>query len=478
MVARRQTADPIGIERVPPHDLDAEVALLGCILREPEQLGRVRPLIAAQDFYRKDHAQVFRAMIATEETGTPPDPLLVYDALARQNIDFDAKAMLGELFGSVDSPAHAPHYARLVRDKAELRRIIQAGHLAMVEAYEPGADPKSIQQRALQAVTEAATPSATAAVTWKTIEEEDPLHDEPDWLWDRYVARERITLLSAHPGAGKSTLYYGLIAAMLQGVPFLGVKTTASSAVILSEESPSDWRARAKRFGLHDCAWLDKRDLNPHQGLDVYCEEAYRRALQIGAYLVVIDSWSEWAAFGKDEEKDAGAVRQALVPVHMLASRGMAVILVHHLRKADGEEGTGARGSGHLLGAVEAGLELRRFGKRMEGEDFRCLTVAKSRHPTPPQDLVYSHDPGTPQASPRDFVARGHPSTIRRDNVVRRVVEWVAAQPEPVSADDVMASLHMQQKAARDALKAAYVDGALEREGSGLRGDPYRYRGR
>lgn len=469
------------LERVPPHDTDAEIAVLGSLLLDPSLLPAVKRQLRPADFYRGAHRAVYQAALELDTKGEPADPLLVRDhLLASKNgalRDTDVPSFLADLVDAVATPAHAAHYAALVRKASDLRGIITAGSRLQSGAWEPGADPVELQRAALEEIAEAAQPRTAGELPWRDLNSEDDDLDEPEWLWNGYLALERITLLSGHAGCGKTTLYYGLISAMIRQAPLLGRSTAYSPAVILTEEAPSDWRPRAKRFGLEHCSWLDRSALHPKRPLDVYLDEAYKRAYATGAYLIVIDPWAKWAGFGPDEEKDAGAVERALQPVHAVAGKGMAVLGIHHLRKSDGDEGTGVRGSGHLLASVETSLELRRFGLGRGGgqEDLRVLTVAKSRYPSPPGDAVYHHDPGVDADTA--FTLRGDPRAVRKTAGIRRVVDYVEAAPGWVDADTVAEALGAQRQTTRKALAEAFTDGVLQRSGSGKRGDPYKYKG-
>ncbi|MBX9626840.1 MAG: AAA family ATPase, partial [Gemmataceae bacterium] len=76
----------------------------------------------------------------------------------------------------------------------------------------------------------------------------DPAAPAPgaDWVWDGYLARGNLTLLTSRWKAGKTTLIAGLLRALGAGTPFLGRPVAAGHAVVLSEESPEHWAARGR----------------------------------------------------------------------------------------------------------------------------------------------------------------------------------------------------------------------------------------
>ncbi len=115
------------IERVPPHDLEAELAVLGSILLDGETMGMVVPILKPDDFYRSNHARVYEVMQSLYERGDPVDVLLVRRECERQGLLAQiGDEFLAELAMVVRSPAHAEHYAYIVREKAIARALIQA----------------------------------------------------------------------------------------------------------------------------------------------------------------------------------------------------------------------------------------------------------------------------------------------------------------------------------------------------------------
>src|SRR5205085_9885129 len=75
---------PAGLlTRVPPHDLEAEMALLGSLLLDGEMVGAVVPLLRPDDFYRTAHRRLYETILSLYERGEPCDVLLVMKELER-----------------------------------------------------------------------------------------------------------------------------------------------------------------------------------------------------------------------------------------------------------------------------------------------------------------------------------------------------------------------------------------------------------
>ena len=134
---------PECIDRLPPHNLDAERALLGAILVNPAAIDEVAFLQPA-DFYRQMHGAIFTAMLAVAARGTPPDVVLVADELG-------AEADTGYLARlTLDCPTSifTEHYGRIVDRTALYRRLIAAAGRIASLAYENDPAPADVRERA------------------------------------------------------------------------------------------------------------------------------------------------------------------------------------------------------------------------------------------------------------------------------------------------------------------------------------------
>lgn len=120
---------------VPPHNVEAEQAVLGGILIDPEAFARVSWL-RPEDFFRQDHQLVFQAIRALPK-GMPPDMVTVGDQLGEDLAEVGSNGYLASLVNQTPTSANIHHYAQTVRDKAVLRQVIQtAGEV--VEAARSG----------------------------------------------------------------------------------------------------------------------------------------------------------------------------------------------------------------------------------------------------------------------------------------------------------------------------------------------------
>ena len=125
--------------RAPPHDLDAERALLGAVLLDEHAVGNVVTLVAAEDFYRPAHAAIFAAATVLHGRGEPTDAVALARELERTGAEVGGRAFLAELVEGVSTSANADHYARLVRERAVARRLLYAADDAKASVLDGGA---------------------------------------------------------------------------------------------------------------------------------------------------------------------------------------------------------------------------------------------------------------------------------------------------------------------------------------------------
>jgi len=138
------------LDRLPPHNLDAEKGVLGSVLLLPGVLDDLAPVLKPVDFYAEAHAKLYRHLLAMYEARQAIDVELLVNRL-KQAGDFEAiggAAYLAEVVHSVAVAAHGLHYAEIVRDKALLRCLIHTTTEILQDAYRAGAPAEEVLNRA------------------------------------------------------------------------------------------------------------------------------------------------------------------------------------------------------------------------------------------------------------------------------------------------------------------------------------------
>ncbi len=125
-------------EHVPPHALDAELAVLGGIMLDPEALERLEGNLLPEHFYADRHHLIFNAMQELAGKGQPVDALTVKDYLAQRS-QLDAcggELYLGELISAIPTAANVNHYGHIVRERAVLRELLNVCSRVSQNVYE------------------------------------------------------------------------------------------------------------------------------------------------------------------------------------------------------------------------------------------------------------------------------------------------------------------------------------------------------
>jgi replicative DNA helicase len=122
-------ARAVEFERTPPQDLIAEQSVLGGMLLSKDAIADVVEIIRERDFYRPAHELIYDAILDLYGRGDPADPVTVAAELTKRGDIARAGGApyLHTLISSVPTAANANYYARIVRDRAILRRLVEAG---------------------------------------------------------------------------------------------------------------------------------------------------------------------------------------------------------------------------------------------------------------------------------------------------------------------------------------------------------------
>ncbi|EIV95106.1 replicative DNA helicase [Frankia sp. QA3] len=143
-------------ERTPPHDLPAEQSVLGGMLLSKDAIADVVEVLRMADFYRPAHGLVYEVIGDLYGRGEPADVISVAAELSRRDLleRVGGPAYMHTLISSVPTAANAGYYARIVAEKAVLRRLAEAGTRIVQLAYGAAPDVSDVVDRAQAAVYE------------------------------------------------------------------------------------------------------------------------------------------------------------------------------------------------------------------------------------------------------------------------------------------------------------------------------------
>lgn len=134
------TADKDQIFKAPPHNIEAEQSVLGSILIEKDSIARILDILSpdGSDFYHKVHAELFKGMVGLFEKDTPVDVVTVADMFKDTSIlgPVGGISYIGVLAEATPTASNIAYYAKIVKEKALLRRMISVTSAISARGYE------------------------------------------------------------------------------------------------------------------------------------------------------------------------------------------------------------------------------------------------------------------------------------------------------------------------------------------------------
>ncbi|MBP7760885.1 replicative DNA helicase [Candidatus Saccharibacteria bacterium] len=278
MAERRKSSQP-NEGKIPPHNLDAEMSLLGAILIDEEVLTDVMDKVKSEDFYEKRHQLIFAAIVRLFEMHRPIDLLTLSDELEKKD-SLEAvgdSSYLNELTNYVPTAANAGTYAELVAQRAVRRRLIKASTEIADLAYQDDSDTQEILERAeaeLFSVSDTSLKQDLVSleqILTESFDRMEELHRDRGKLrgirtgWrdlDNMTAglqRSDLIILAARPAMGKTTLVtnlaYNVAAKEKQSVLFFSLEMSKEQLVdrMLADAAGVDaWNIRTGNLSDDD----------------------------------------------------------------------------------------------------------------------------------------------------------------------------------------------------------------------------------
>ena len=149
---------PSILERIPPQNLEAEMAVLGCMLIEEDAIALAIEHLVPTDFYKEAHKTIFSCIVELYDARKAVDLITLVEKFKNDNV-LDAvggASYLAGLTNVVPTAANVEHYARIVKEKNILRLLITHATQIVTEAYETEEDVISVLDRAERAIFEIA----------------------------------------------------------------------------------------------------------------------------------------------------------------------------------------------------------------------------------------------------------------------------------------------------------------------------------
>ncbi|HWI49916.1 MAG TPA: replicative DNA helicase [Rummeliibacillus sp.] len=125
------------LDRVPPHNQEAEQSVIGAIFLEPQALITASEILIPEDFYRSAHQMIFQTMLRLSDQGKAIDVITVTEELSSHNEldDIGGISYITEIANAVPTAANVGYYAQIVSEKAVLRRLIRVATKIAEDGY-------------------------------------------------------------------------------------------------------------------------------------------------------------------------------------------------------------------------------------------------------------------------------------------------------------------------------------------------------
>lgn len=213
-------------EKIPPQDLVAEQSVIGSMLLSKNAIVSAVEILQPDSFYRDAHRYIYETILDLFDRGEPVDLVTVTDVL-RKSGKLDAvgsSVYVADLLNSVPTAANVEYYARIVGEKATLRRLIEAGTKIVSSAFEAGDDVDQILDRAEKSIFDIALKRVREgfhridSVIKVVLDKIDSLYDKKGGITgiptgfpdlDRLTAgfqNADLVIVAARPAVGKTAL--------------------------------------------------------------------------------------------------------------------------------------------------------------------------------------------------------------------------------------------------------------------------------
>ena len=128
--------------RIPPHSVEAEKSVLGASLLSKDALFDVVEVVRSEDFYDENHKEIFKAMLELHRKNAPVDALTVAEELKKRNSlnMVGGRAYIASLSAGTPTTSNAMEYAKIVAEKAAVRRLINTADDIVTKGYDDSMD--------------------------------------------------------------------------------------------------------------------------------------------------------------------------------------------------------------------------------------------------------------------------------------------------------------------------------------------------
>lgn len=356
-----------------PHNIEAEMALLGAILVKPCAYERVAGFLRPEHFALAPHRLIYDSVRRLADQGRLADAVTMKGHLANAGEleGVGGVAYLGRLIEAAVTPGNASEYGRLVHELHHRRELIAVADDVQARAYswragEGGVDGLRAAADALRRAVEGmAADGASGGLPITSPGQEAAMHNS--WLVKGLVPRTGITVVYGPSGAGKSFVALDIAMAVSRGEPWRGRRTEKGAVLYLAPDGGGMFINRivayCQRRGI---AYSDHAVFSVTCGIDLLAGDDGRdtdavlrtvaqieRAHGVVIVAVVVDTASRVMPGG--DENAAKDVTRLIENLARIGDGRRAVLAVHHSGK---DPGQGMRGHSALHAAADCVVKV------------------------------------------------------------------------------------------------------------------------
>lgn len=335
--------------RMPPHNRDAEMSVLGSILLMHDAFDEVGDVLKAEYFYADRHQKIFAAIAHLHENGVRGiDAVILGEELDRRK-EFDAIGgveYLSKILEAVPNSAHAKYYAKIVRDRWTQRSLVYACNETLEDCYSSSKETDDllhfVEQRLIAIRDQQCLKPKTFATM--TSAELDAADLQVEYLVEGMLVRGQPCVIAASKKSLKTTTAIDLTLSLASGCPFLGkfnVPTAVRVGLMSGESGDSTIQETARRIARTK-PWINLSDYKnaiwsfdlPRIGQPETKRELTKFIRDHALDVLIIDPAYLCIDLGDDAGNLFSVGKKLRELTEIGQETGCTIIIVHHNRKA------------------------------------------------------------------------------------------------------------------------------------------------
>lgn len=381
----------------PPHDLDAEAAVLSAVMLDSPRIADLLWL-KPRHFYSEAHGRVWEAIVFCHVAGVSADVVTVGNRLkaslddkgVARIVQVGGMSFLTSLLNAAPAVANVDKYARIVVEKAKARNMIARAQQIAAEGYTVD-DVRAWMATSEESILEV-TRDARSSLRYKSLAElRAPIPKELPWLIEQLrIIQGRANMFAGFPFSGKTLLAQDIGICTATGKEVFGLWRPRRTGIVshLNYDQPwLDTQIRYSRLmwakGIRDEDLLDDKGrllLRVYQYPEAYLDRdehiAEIRAIMRDSVLVIIDALTGAV---EDTEENSPMMGKLIYRLNKLSEEtGCTILIIHHAKKSGQakprakEDEAGKlqdlmqmiRGSSSIFGAIGSAFVLEPTGRK------------------------------------------------------------------------------------------------------------------